>query len=177
MEERRDFHRVSVRLSVGIQPVETNIKSCPNCSVKELGFGDFSALPSSITPLSIPKGSLDIEKSLELLHKKVDAIIRLLSEKEDIEANLKKIPVSLSVSGMGFVWAEGYPANSILEIELLRMASHRKCLYKLYGEILRSTQIGGQWEIGVRFINMDHWMENEIGNFLMNLERGIEGAN
>jgi hypothetical protein len=131
MEERRDFHRVSVRLSVGIQPVETNIKSCPNCSVKELGFGDFSALPSSITPLSIPKGSLDIEKSLELLHKKVDAIIRLLSEKEDIEANLKKIPVSLSVSGMGFVWAEGYPANSILEIELLRMASHRKCLYKL----------------------------------------------
>ncbi|PIR00449.1 MAG: hypothetical protein COV66_06900 [Nitrospinae bacterium CG11_big_fil_rev_8_21_14_0_20_45_15] len=177
MDEQRDFHRVSARLSVGVQSVETDIKSCPNCSVKELGVGDFSALPSSISPLSIPKGTLDIEKSLELLHKKVDAIIRLLTEKEDVEANLKKIPVSLSVSGMGFFWANGYPANSILEIELLRKAPQRKCLYKLYGKILRSTQIGSQWEIGVRFIHMDHWMENEIGNFLMNLERGIEGAN
>ena len=102
--------------------------------------------------------------------------LKLLSDKEDLEAHLNKIPISLSLSGMGFFSPQEYPQSSILEIDLLRQAVQRKCIYKLYGKILRSTKIGSQWEIGIRFINMNHWMENEIGNFLMNLERGIEGV-
>ncbi len=177
MNEQRNFHRINARLAVGIHLLDTDLISCPDCSVKELGVGDVSITSPSITPLALPKGNLDIEKSLELLHKKVDAIIKLLSEKEDVEADLKKMSVSLSVSGMRVVWPEAFPENSILQINLLRQASQRKCLYKLYGKIVRSVQIGSQWETGIRFINMDHWMENEIANFLMNLERGLEGVN
>ena len=86
------------------------------------------------------------------------------------ECPLKRI--DLSGGGMSFATAERYVKGDIIEISMILEKVHEGVLI-IYGEVVRSEHVGGQYMVAVRFISMDDRIRDLIIRFVFAREREI----
>ncbi|QPJ65799.1 MAG: hypothetical protein G3M78_10515 [Candidatus Nitrohelix vancouverensis] len=173
MDNQRQFYRVQSLIPIQVELVTRDPSDNTKCSVSDMGLPNQASFKST----SIQSNDPAMDPALNIINKKLDLIIQLLSEREAGKQEFTSTPVTLSATGMGFKWKETFEAESLLRIKIKRQSMARQCVYTLYGDVIRClTKEEGRHDIAVHFVGLDQWMENELAGFILNLERGIEGA-
>jgi len=116
-------------------------------------------------------GSTDplLAKYFTVLERKVDALASAVIVQDEINQNHSTHYVNLSVSGVAFLTAEGYPIGTLLELEMVFLPTLTSVV--AYGRVIYCIRYSGEkllsHRIGVGFIRL-HYYDREM------LERHVD---
>jgi Tfp pilus assembly protein PilZ len=106
-------------------------------------------------------------KWLNMLNTKLDYLISLTVPEQEGFASMNFEPLNISAGGMALIALEQFDKGDTLEIRMVLQAYPAKIL-QLYGEVVRVKPIPGKpkrYTVGVKFVNMDEHVRNEILKF------------
>ena len=110
-----------------------------------------------------------LAKYFTVLERKVDALANAVIVQDDINQNHSTHYVNLSVSGVAFLTAEGYPIGTLLELEMVFLPTLTSVV--AYGRVIYCIRYSGEkllsHRIGVGFIRL-HYYDREM------LERHVD---
>ena len=110
-----------------------------------------------------------LAKYLTVLERKVDALASAVIVQDDINQSHSTHYVNLSVSGVAFLTAEGYPIGTLLELEMVFLPTLTSVV--AYGRVIYCIRYSGEkllsHRIGVGFIRL-HYYDREM------LERHVD---
>ena len=110
-----------------------------------------------------------LAKYLTVLERKVDALASAVIVQDDINKSHSTHYVNLSVSGVAFLTAEGYPIGTLLELEMVFLPTLTSVV--AYGRVIYCIRYTGEkllsHRIGVGFIRL-HYYDREM------LERHVD---
>ena len=104
---------------------------------------------------------------LNMLNTKLDYLISLTVPQQGGFISMNFEPLNISASGMGLITQESFDKGNVLEIRMVLQAYPAKIL-QLYGEVIRIKPVPGKpkrYNVGIKFVNMDEHVRNEILKF------------
>ncbi|MFB3925289.1 MAG: PilZ domain-containing protein [Syntrophales bacterium] len=161
----REFSRVDACIPFDYRPVLKEKQEAVKSRVsREVSFIQSPPLPElENEPLAA---------WLKTLNSKLDSIISLLTYHREGFLSLPMRNVNISGGGMSFSTGEKHRPGDILEIKMMLHLLQPVALY-LYGEVVYCDEREGRYLTGIKFIEMDEEVTNEIVKFVFEVQRGI----
>jgi len=104
-----------------------------------------------------------LAKYLTVLERKIDVLASAVVIQDDINQNHSTHYVNLSVSGVAFLTAEGYPIGTLLELEMVFLPTLTSVI--AYGRVIYCIRYSGEkllsHRVGVGFIRL-HYYDREM---------------
>ncbi len=113
-----------------------------------------------------------LEKWLEILNSKLDAIVSLLRLQKEGDFGSSFKAVNISGGGISFSVPEAIPLGEILEIKIM-LTFQQPVVLVIYGEAVKSEFMNGGHLIAVHYIHMDDSIRDMIVRFVFEREREI----
>jgi len=122
----------------------------------------------TLPPLSDPA----LGEWLKAIMGKLDSLLHLFALDREGFSALPLQSINISGSGMSFVAPHPIPPGSRVEAQMVLTSGLMTPLY-LVGEVVASEPQGNGYRIGMRFVNLDESIRNEIIRFVFIREREI----
>ena len=163
MENRREFSRVNAFVPFTFRVVpRTDINFLKARVLNDSFSTGFPVMPN-------PDDQIYGEW-FKLINAKLDEIIRAMSFQQEGFSTLPFQKINISGSGMSFISDEPFEKGTIIEGKIVLTILNAIALY-VYGEVVKIERIESGYSIGIRFINTDEIIRNEIIRFVFEKER------
>lgn len=161
----REFSRIDARIPFEARVVPEGERQGLHSRISgQASMAEFQALP-------------DIEDKLlndwfKMLNSKLDTILNLMTFQRDGIASLPFVQVNISAGGISFISNQWYNRGDVLEMKMMLPMIPPVALY-VYGEVVKVEKQVSVYNIGVRFIEMDEEIADEIVKFVFRKQREI----
>ncbi len=109
---------------------------------------------------------------MKMLNMKLDAIINMLIFQREGFGSLPFNHVNISGGGLSFASKNRYSQGDVLELRMMLPMMPPIALY-IYGEVVKIDTQGSGFMIGIKFIEMDEEIRDEIVKFVFKRQREI----
>ncbi len=159
----REFSRVDAKIPLDVRLVSDEELPIVKSKV---------AADTTISYLSPPPDHEDrlLSEWLKMLNDKLDSILMLLTFHREGFSTLPYRSVNISGGGMSFMWNQGFPKGSIIELKMLLPMFPPVAMY-VYGELVSSEQKGAEFALAVKFVNIEEDIRDEIVRFVFKKQR------
>ncbi len=160
---KREYSRISTLLPFGVRVVPPEEEGLYRAKLYgEPIYSELSTLPEV--------GDAHLSIWLKTINAKLDAIMRMLAIYQEGFQALPTKPVTLSGNGMDYLSEASIPEGSLLEIKMI-LFSLPPVAVQIYGQVLSCTAKQEQNRIGLKFLDMDDHVRDEIVRFVFERER------
>ncbi len=161
----REFSRVEAYIPLSIRILSEKEKE----KVKARLSYDINLLLSK--PSEEPSDGA-LAEWLKVLNQKLDFLINIITMEQKGFSNLPFHKVDISGGGMSFISECPYELGDFLELKMVLETPSPLALF-LYGEVIYSEAIADGYKIGVKFINIEEEVRDQIVKFVFYRERQI----
>ncbi|MDQ5985490.1 MAG: hypothetical protein CSYNP_01200 [Syntrophus sp. SKADARSKE-3] len=162
-DNRREFSRVGAYIPFSYRIVtEAEVDHMKSRTVSDSFTMDFPIMPSLEDQI--------YGEWLKLINAKLDEIIRMMTLQREGFSTLPFKKINISGNGLSFFSMESLSKGTFIEAKVVLTIINASALI-LYGEVVKVESLGNGFNIGVRFINIDDMLRNEIIRFVFERER------
>ena len=161
----REYSRIDAHIpfEATVVPVEER-KNLRSRISGQTVLSDFQTLP-------------DLEDKLlndwfRMLNAKLDTLLNLMTFQREGISSLPFTHVNISAGGISFISKQWYNRGDVLEMKMMLPMIPPVALY-VYGEVVKVEKRVNVYNIGVKFIEMDEEIADEIVKFVFRKQREI----
>ncbi|MCX8034192.1 MAG: PilZ domain-containing protein [Thermodesulfovibrio sp.] len=161
----REFSRVEAYIPVGIRAVSETERD----RIKARLSGDITFITTKPAEEPVDRA---LAEWLKIINQKLDFLISLITMEQQGFSSLPLNKVDISGGGMSFFSDYAYEPGDILELKMVIENPAPLALY-VYGEVISCESINNEFRIGVKFINIDEDVRDQIVKFVFHRQRQI----
>lgn len=161
----REFSRVEAYVPLSVRLLKKDEVEM----VKSRLSGDITFLSSK--PIDEPSDKA-LAEWLKFINQKIDFLISIITIEQQGFSSLPINKVDISGGGMSFRSKIPYERGNVLEIKMVIENPTPLALY-LYGEVISCEAIDHEFRIGLKFVNIDEDVRDQIVKFVFHRQRQI----
>lgn len=161
----REFSRVEAYIPLGIRVLGENERD----RVKARLSGDITFMMTKPPEEPTDRALADW---LQMINQKLDFLISIITMEHQGFSSLPMNKVDISGGGMSFLSDQPYEKGEILELKLVIENPAPLAMY-LYGEVVNCEAIDRGYRVGVKFVNIDEEVRDQIVKFVFYRQRQI----
>lgn len=161
----REFSRVDACIPLAVRLVSEEEKN----RIKSRLSSDLTFLSSR--PVDEPVDRA-LAEWLKMINQKIDFLINLVTMQQQGFSSLPLTQVDISGGGMSFYSEYPYEIGNILELKMILETPAPLALY-IYGEVENCAPKDKGYRVGIKFINIDEDVRDNIVKFVFHRQRQI----
>lgn len=161
----REFSRVEANIPLGVRVLSETEKD----RVKSRLSGDITFIMTK--PAEEPSDRA-LAEWLKIINQKLDFLISMITMVQQGFSSLPLNKVDISGGGMSFLSDYPYEIGDILELKMVIENPAPLALY-VYGEVVNCESMENVFKIGVKFVNIDEDVRDQIVKFVFHRQRQI----
>lgn len=161
----REFSRVEAYIPVNVRVVSETEKE----KVKARLSGDITFIMTKPAEEPVDRA---LAEWLKIINQKLDFLISIITMEQQGFSSLPLNKVDISGGGMSFLSDCPYERGDMLELKMVIENPAPLALY-VYGEVISCENINNEFRIGVKFVNIDEDVRDQIVKFVFHRQRQI----